>query len=94
VTDPFYLSPEWRGKGALRQRVLDRDGHQCVSCGERATIVDHIVSRRNGGADAMHNLRSLCRRCDNRIKERADGTRGKGGSMRGPIGVDGWPKNG
>jgi 5-methylcytosine-specific restriction protein A len=71
--DPFYLSKEWK---TTRLAVLRRDGFVCVmACGRRATIADHILSRRSGGSDAMSNLRSLCVACDNRFKERADGTR-------------------
>jgi 5-methylcytosine-specific restriction endonuclease McrA len=74
--DPFYLSKEWK---ALRLAVLRRDGFACVFCGARASIADHIVSRRAGGEDAMRNLRSLCPSCDNKRKERPDGSR------RGPA---------
>jgi 5-methylcytosine-specific restriction endonuclease McrA len=38
-------------------------------CGRRAIVCDHIISRRNGGSDDDSNLRSLCRTCDNRLKE-------------------------
>ena len=53
------------------------DGHRCVvvGCGNAAVVVDHIVARAAGGADALHNLRSLCRLHDNQARERADGTR-------------------
>jgi 5-methylcytosine-specific restriction protein A len=88
--DSFYASPFWR---ALRKQALERDRYQCSApgCTRKATIVDHIVSRRLGGADALSNLRSLCVACDNRIKEDANGVRRRGGSLKGPIGADGWP---
>ena len=88
--DSFYASPFWR---SLRKQALERDRHQCMApgCCRKATIVDHIVSRRRGGADALSNLRSLCVACDNRIKEDANGMRRRGGLLKGPVGVDGWP---
>lgn len=48
---------------AIRQRILDRDGHQCTRlvdgqrCANRATDVDHITA---GDNHADHNLTSLC----------------------------------
>ncbi len=93
--DPFYLSLEWRGKGGLREQVLRRDGYRCTTpgCGSRATIVDHIVPRRSGGGDVLGNLRSLCRLCDNRVKELANGKRRNGGIIS-VTGLDGWPIEG
>ena len=85
--DPFYATPEWK---ALRLEALKRDHFRCVACGDRARTVDHIVRRRDGGADALPNLRSLCITCDNRVKEDARGARRNGGTF-GVIGVDGWP---
>jgi hypothetical protein len=70
------------------------DGGSCTvpGCGKRAVKVDHIVSRRNGGTSAMHNLRSLCADHDNQIKEDRFGTRRSGGEfmIRGST-VDGLP---
>lgn len=70
--DSFYASAEW---SVLRQAALKRDGHSCVLCGSRGFIVDHIVSRRSGGPDNLLNLRTLCRSCDNAMKEGVDGLR-------------------
>jgi hypothetical protein len=39
------------------------------------TRADHIVSRKAGGADALHNTRSLCRLHDNRFREGPSGRR-------------------
>ena len=67
--DPYYLTPEWR---ELRRRTLERDGGVCTvsGCGRPAVVADHIATRKAGGADALHNLRSLCRLHDNRLRER------------------------
>ena len=76
---PYYRTPDWL---KLRAAALKRDAYRCVvpGCGQRARVVDHVVSRNAGGADALPNLRSLCRYHDNALKERPDGTRRRNGS--------------
>ena len=76
--DPFYLTPEWR---QLRRQTLERDGGVCTvsGCGRAAVVADHIISREPGGADALHNTRSLCRLHDNRFREDPTGKRRAGG---------------
>ena len=70
TADLFYSSVQWR---VLRAACLRRDDHVCQVCfganGLKATIADHILSRRRGGLDELSNLRSLCRTCDNGYKE-------------------------
>ena len=53
---------------AIRQRILRRDGHQCVSCGSAAgpMEVDHIHPLARGGDHMDDNLQSLCRPCNRR----------------------------
>lgn len=49
---------------ALRQDVLERDGHQCRYCGHEENIdVHHIKHVRNGGEHEEENLITLCRSC-------------------------------
>ena len=74
AADPYYLTPEWR---ELRRQTLEPDGGVCTvpGCGRPAMVADHIVSRKAGGADALHNTRSLCRLHDNRFKEDGVGRR-------------------
>ena len=55
--------------------------HAELLASSRAVVVDHIVSPRNGGEDALSNLRSLCRLHDNRVKENALGDRRSGGKL-------------
>lgn len=90
-SDPFYHTPQWR---ALRTACLKRDHYRCTvpGCTDRATTVDHIKRRRDGGADALHNLRSLCSTHDNQVKEQANGQRRNGGKFK-IIGSteEGWP---
>jgi 5-methylcytosine-specific restriction endonuclease McrA len=88
--DRFYASKEWR---RLRTARLQIDRYRCVVCGYPAEIVDHILSRKAGGANEIENLRSFCRSCDNQVKERGgDGARRSGGKPRAiGCGADGWP---
>jgi hypothetical protein len=82
--DPYYLTPEWR---ELRRQTLERDGGVCTvpGCGRAAVVADHIVARKAGGADALHNTRSLCRLHDNRFRERPTrSTRGGRGFVSPP----------
>jgi len=81
MTDAFYLSREWR---ELRAAALERDRYCCVvpGCAQPAKVVDHIVSRRAGGPDALQNLRSLCVGHDAQVKELSDGRRRNGGKLR------------
>jgi 5-methylcytosine-specific restriction protein A len=69
VQEPYYQSAEWR---RLRRLCLERDRYRCTTPGCPTSgrgqggrlIADHIVERRDGGADALSNLRTLCSFCD------------------------------
>jgi 5-methylcytosine-specific restriction enzyme A len=89
VPHPFYRTLEWR---RLREAALLRDYYRCSvpGCIKVATRVDHIVSRKNGGADRLDNLRSLCAAHDNQIKEDANGNRRRDGKLS----VHGCDENG
>ncbi len=50
-------------------------------CGQKATTVDHIVARRDGGADVLSNLRSLCKPHDNMIMQKSNGKRANRGKL-------------
>jgi 5-methylcytosine-specific restriction enzyme A len=86
MTDPYYRTREWR---QLRQAALLRDLYRCAvrGCPNTATIVDHIVSRRSGGPNALPNLRCLCSDHDNQVKENGYGIRRSKGVHR-VIGCD------
>lgn len=92
----FYKSREWR---RLRQRVLNRAAGVCEvdGCWERAAVVDHIEARPRGvegmcSADREENLRALCRRHDNEVKEDRLGRRRSGGEFSTDSwGADGLP---
>ena len=54
-------SREW---GALRRKVLDRDGWRCQTCG-RAGLLEchHVKPLLEGGDNDLGNLLALCRDC-------------------------------
>ena len=62
------MDPTWP---KIRARYLARNRY-CVSCGEPATVVDHIIPRRQFRKNETHlyhhwsNLQAMCRRCHNR----------------------------
>ena len=77
----------------LRLAVLDRDGWLCQIRGPRctraATVVDHVVSRVDGGAVFdPSNMRAACRPC-NALRAADYGGRRHGGQRPGgqPNGV-------
>lgn len=78
--DPYYKTKAWLH---LRKAALRRDLYTCVvpGCGQPAYAVDHIKRRRDGGADALWNLRSLCKDHDHAVKETSTGKRGNAGVL-------------
>lgn len=52
----------WRRTRAHQLRREPR----CRACGARATEVDHVIRRRDGGGDEAANLQSLCKPCHSR----------------------------
>ncbi|MBY8826109.1 HNH endonuclease signature motif containing protein [Sphingomonas colocasiae] len=59
IADQFYSSPEWR---ALVRQIKRQRGAFCERCGStKGLIADHIVERRDGGADLdPSNIELLC----------------------------------
>lgn len=59
-----------RGRAALRQRVLERDGYHCVYCGQPYLgdhlTLDHVEPRLRGGDWSEGNLVAACRECNAR----------------------------
>lgn len=76
--DPFYRTGTWKRLRKARFRI-DRGTCTVPGCGQRASVVDHIIDRNAGGTDTLDNLRSLCRQHDNQIKEDGMGNRRTGG---------------
>lgn len=72
MADPRYKTSRWK---RLRQRILERDGHECQiqapGCEGRATEVDHVIPRiqfdSEGRGDLFwegDNLRAACKPCN------------------------------
>lgn len=62
VVEHFYTTPQWK---EARQAALERDNYTCTTpnCGRTETrmFVDHIIERKDGGADYdLSNLQVLC----------------------------------
>lgn len=49
-----------------RIRVLQRDAYTCQYCGQEATQVDHVISRKDGGSHDIDNLVACCAPCNTR----------------------------
>lgn len=54
-----YNSAEWKHARATVLRLEP----QCRTCGEPATVVDHIRPLQDGGTHDIENLRPLCKSC-------------------------------
>lgn len=50
---------------SIRRRVMSRDHHQCVYCGEPARTLDHVIPHSEGGGDHILNLVAACEGCNN-----------------------------
>jgi 5-methylcytosine-specific restriction endonuclease McrA len=55
VKVPFRQRAPWSRRG-----VLVRDRHRCAYCGRRATTIDHVVPRSQGGRDTWLNTVAAC----------------------------------
>lgn len=78
VADPFYLSPEWRGLVAAIKR---QRGNVCEDVGPHGGRImgDHIVERKDGGAELdPANVMLRCAACHNRKTHRVKAARARG----------------
>jgi 5-methylcytosine-specific restriction endonuclease McrA len=70
VAEEFYLSSAWLG---LRATLIKQRGRRCETCGKThdggqpvRLIGDHIIERKDGGADLdPRNVRLVCIPCHN-----------------------------
>ena len=65
VRVPFRRRAPWSRRG-----VLVRDRHRCAYCGRRATTVDHVVPRSQGGQDTWLNTVASCAEDNHRKADR------------------------
>lgn len=77
--EAFYQSREWR---ELLRDVKAARGNWCQQCGAGGRIYgDHIVERKDGGADLdERNIELLCHGCHARKTAAAKARRAAGGS--------------
>lgn len=47
-----------------RRRILQRDAHTCVYCGQPATTIDHLIPWSKGGRTTMPNCVAACSECN------------------------------
>lgn len=48
----------------LREFVFSKTNGRCSYCGAKATEIDHIIPRANGGTNSTYNLTPVCRSCN------------------------------
>lgn len=79
VADRFYTSPEWQ---ALK-RTKRAEGAWCVVCGStKRLILDHIIERKDGGADLdPSNVEWLCHLHHQQKTARAREARARGDAV-------------
>lgn len=73
-----------KGWSKTRRRIMQRDRYECrtdvsgagLICGARATEVDHIIPRSEGGTDDMENLEAICHE-HHLAKTREEAARGR-----------------
>ena len=82
VADSFYQCMAWR---ALAGQIKRERGGFCERCGSaHRVIADHIIERRDGGADLDRaNIELLCQACHNRKTAAARARRASGGATGG-----------
>lgn len=54
------------GSGRGTAGILRRDGHACGYCLRKASTVDHVIPRCQGGSSAWSNLVACCLDCNQR----------------------------
>lgn len=60
----------------VKKYVLQRNNHQCQSCGKKNTEarlnIDHIIPLAKGGSNDLSNLQVLCSPCNQKKKHHFD----------------------
>ena len=51
-------------KQKLRSFIFSRSNGKCVYCGAKATEIDHVIPRSNGGTNSTYNLVASCKTCN------------------------------
>ncbi len=61
----YKRQPKWSKSGVLR-----RDSYRCAFCSGKATTIDHIIPRSQGGKNSWKNTIAACLPCNNRKADR------------------------
>lgn len=61
----YQRQPKWSKSGVLR-----RDNFMCAFCSGKATTIDHIVPRAQGGKNTWKNTIGACSPCNNKKRDR------------------------
>ena len=48
----------------LRDFIFNKTNGRCSYCGAKATEIDHVIPRAQGGTNSVHNLTPACRACN------------------------------
>lgn len=83
VAEGFYLTPEWRAYRSAHRAwtAAKQGGVWCCICGGTARLIlDHVVERKDGGADfpAYEQAKWYCGGCHNTKTARARAKRASG----------------
>lgn len=58
----YQQGPLYQNK--LRSFIFSRSGGKCVYCGNKATEIDHVIPKSNGGTNSSYNLVASCKTCN------------------------------
>jgi 5-methylcytosine-specific restriction endonuclease McrA len=61
----YQRQPKWSKSGVLR-----RDSYTCAFCSGKATTIDHVVPRAQGGRNSWKNTVAACSPCNNKKRDR------------------------
>ena len=62
VGTAYQQGPLYQQK--LRSFIFSRSNGKCVYCSAKATEIDHVIPRANGGTNSVYNLVASCRACN------------------------------
>ncbi len=61
----YQRQPKWSKSGVLR-----RDNYTCTFCSGKASTIDHVIPRAQGGKNTWKNTVAACSPCNNKKRDR------------------------